>query len=118
MSEIDNEQTYDAKQMNEEIAAGEQQAPHANVEADYEASKKFSQSELDRRGEGAEAAAKATAPEHELPQPEEPQHSAPVTGDPADYRAMAKDVGHQSESGSNVTDDLVKRAIDKGQPAQ
>jgi hypothetical protein len=118
MSEIDNEQTYDAKQMTEEIAAGEQQSPKVNVEADYEASKKFSQSELDRRGEGAEAAAKATAPEHELPQPEEPKHAAPVTGDPADYREMAKDVGHQSEAGGKVSDDLVKQAIEKGQPAQ
>lgn len=118
MSEIDNDaQTYDAKQVTEEIATGEQQAPSVNVEADYEASKKFSASELDKRGQGAEAAAAATAPEHELPQPEEPQRSAAVTGDPSNYREMAKEVGHQSTSG-NVSDDLVQKAIEKGQPAQ
>jgi hypothetical protein len=119
MSEINNDaQNYDAKQAVEEIATGEQKAPSVNVEADYEASKQFSASELDKRGQGAEAAAAATAPEHELPQPEEPQHPAAVTGDPSDYREMAKDVGHKSEAGGNVTDDLVQKAIEKGQPAQ
>jgi len=87
----DLNQPYDAQQLIEEIAEGEQKAPSVNVEADYEASKAYSVSEIDQTGEGAEAAKAATAPQYELSQPEETQTEAQPTGDPADYIEMAKE---------------------------
>lgn len=111
-------QTYDAQQMAEEIAKGEQKAPKVDVEADYEAAQEFSVSEVDRTGEGESLAADAVAPQHQVPQAEAPKLTTEPTGDPDQYREMAKEVGHQANAPSTVSDELVQKALEKGQPAQ
>lgn len=110
-------QNFDAKQAVEEIAAGEQKAPKVDVEADYEASKEYSVSDVDRSAQGAEEAAAATAPEHELHQPEATKTVAEPTGDPADYREMAQELRPEAAN-TGDSHDLIQKAIEKGQPGQ
>jgi len=88
-------QTYDAQVLTEEIAAGEEKAPKINVEADYEASKQYSQSEVDQTEMGAELAKAATAPQFEVTQADSPNPSAAPTGDPTEFLEMAKEINPQ-----------------------
>jgi hypothetical protein len=97
---LDNSQPYDAQQAVQEIAEGEKKAPKVDVAADYKASKEFSVSEIDKTGEGAKAAEAATAPQYELPEPEETSFEAKPTGDPAEFMDMAKEVNPFSEKTS------------------
>lgn len=83
---------YDAQQIAEEIETGEVKAPKVDVAADYEASKEFSVSEIDRTSEGEKAAEAATAPKFQLNQPEETRSEAQPTGNPAEFMEMAKEV--------------------------
>lgn len=108
-------QNFDAKQLTEEIQTGEQKAPKVNVEADYEASKEYSVSDIDRSGEGAKAANEATAPEHKMPEAKATETHAESTGDPAEFKNMAHDL--RPDAASN-RDDLVQKAFQKGQPGQ
>lgn len=110
---------FDAKQMVEEIGTGEVEAPTANVEADYEASKQFSTSAIDDNEEGAKAAAAATAPQLDIPERDESlshvdSTGLDSTGNPESYKQMAKDVSPASEGTGNVSDDLVQKALEKG----
>lgn len=108
--------TQDAQLAAEEILTGDRPAPGIDVEADYEASKAFSVSEIDRTEAGAEAAAAATAPQQEMPQVEETRTVAEPTGDPSDYRDMAKDVNQSPTNAvTSVDDDLLQKALEKGQ---
>ena len=110
-----NSQTFDAQQINENVEAGAQQLPTVDVSADYEASKEFSVSDIDRTGAGAEAAAAATAPKLPIPAPKEIAKPADTSGNPADFRSMAQEVNPASTP-DNVTDDLIDKAIDLGTP--
>ena len=76
----------------ENMAEGTEKTPEVDVDADYEASKAFSVSDVDKSGAGAEAAAAATAPQRETPAPPDMSDSPHTTGNPDDYREMAKDV--------------------------
>ncbi|MBD2432845.1 MULTISPECIES: hypothetical protein [Fischerella] len=107
--------TEDAKLAAEEIASGEAKAPSVDMEADYQAAQQFSVSEVDRTGEGAKAAQDATAPEYQMPEPEEKKTEAQPTGDPADFQAMAQEIGSSNQAVTNVSDDLVQEALKKGQ---
>lgn len=78
--------TYDAQQLTEDITAGEEKSPQVNVEADYERSKQFDVSEIDRTGAGAAAADAATSTSKQTTTSEAEE------GDPADFLKMAKDV--------------------------
>lgn len=119
MPEINTEsQTYDAQQMSQEIATGDREAPKVDVSADYEAAQEFSTSSIDQTEEGAKAAEAATAPQFEIPEPEETEFVAEPTGDPSDYLEMAKDISPGAGATGNVDDDLVKKAIELGQPGQ
>jgi hypothetical protein len=71
---------YDAEQLVEEIAAGEEKSPNVSVEADYERSKQFDVADIDRTEEGAQAAAEVSS------------ESSAATGDPNAFRKMAKEV--------------------------
>jgi hypothetical protein len=113
--EANNSQTFDAQQITESAEAGEQKLPTVDVSADYEASKEFSVSEVDRTSAGAKAAAAATKPQFDIPAPKDIPMSANSSGKPDDFRAMAKEVKPAGTSG-NVTDDLVKKAHDLGTP--
>ncbi|MEG4349346.1 hypothetical protein QUA70_21180 [Microcoleus sp. LAD1_D5] len=119
MSEINTEpnntENFDAAQITESAQAGEQKLPTVDVSADYEASKEFSVSEIDRTGAGAEAAAAATAPKFAIPAPKDIPLPADSSGNPADFRSMAQDITPAGIPG-NVTDDLIQKAIDLGTP--
>lgn len=114
-TESNNSQTFDAQQIAESVEAGEQKLPKVDVSADYEASKEFSVSEIDRTGAGAVAAATATAPKFAIPAPQEIKPPANSTGKPEDFRAMAKEM-HPEGTPGEVTDDLVQKAIEMGTP--
>lgn len=77
--------SYDAEQLVEEIAAGEEKAPQVNVEADYERSKQFDVAEIDRSEEGSQAAAEVSS------------ESGATTGDPNAFRNMAKEVNKPTD---------------------
>lgn len=111
-------QNQDAELVAQSIAAGEEQAPVIDVEADYEAAQQFSVSEVDRTGAGAEEAEAATAPQFEVSEPEETTTKAQPTGNPDDFLAMASDAASTTEDVSNVSDDLLKKAFDMGKPGQ
>lgn len=66
---------FDAERLEEEIETGEVKAPEVNVEADYERSKEFAVSEIDR-----DAEASTTAQEHQL------------VGEQAKFKQMAREV--------------------------
>jgi hypothetical protein len=109
--------TQDAQLAAENMASGQEKTPQVDFEADYQAAQKLSVSDIDRTSEGAKAAAEATAPKQELPTPDETNTTAKQTGNPDDYIDMAKDVNaSKTESVTEVSDDLVKKAIEKGQP--
>jgi len=59
--------TQDAQLAAEDIVSGKEKAPAVDVAGDYEASKQYSVSEIDRSGAGAEAAEKVTAPDFNVP---------------------------------------------------
>lgn len=84
--------TQDAQLAAENMTSGQEKAPTVDVEGDYEASKQFSVSDIDRTGEGAKAAEAATAPDLQVAKPEETKTEAKPTGNPDDYKEMAKDV--------------------------
>jgi predicted lipid-binding transport protein (Tim44 family) len=92
VADLNNSRPYDSQQIAEAIDKGEVKAPQVDVAADYEASKEFSVSEIDRTEEGAKAAEAATAPKFELKQPEETHSEAKPTGDPTEFIEMAKEL--------------------------
>ncbi|MFB2938497.1 hypothetical protein ACE1B6_24885 [Aerosakkonemataceae cyanobacterium BLCC-F154] len=110
--------THDAQLAAENMAKGNEQTPAVDTEADYEASKAFSVSEIDRTGEGAQAAAKATAPNLEVPKPQESAPKAEATGNPDDYLDMARDVHPADREAKNVDDEIVQKAMKKGEAAK
>lgn len=120
MSELDTEnQTHDAQLAAEEVASGERPEPKINVSADYEAAQEFSTSSIDDTEAGEKAAEEATAPQFEVHRPEEveiPTSTLDSTGDPNDFKDLAKEVNPMSGTAGNVDDDLVKKAIELGKP--
>lgn len=109
--------THDAQLAAENMASGEEKLQKVDFDADYAAAQQFSVSEIDRTSEGAKAAEAATAPKLEVPEAEDRKTEAQPTGNPDDYLDLAKEVGGPSTEGvSNVSDDLVQQAIEKGQP--
>lgn len=107
--------TQDAQLAGESMLSGQEKTQTVDYDADYEASKQFSVSEVDRSGEGAELAETVTAPDFEVHEAEETKIAAEPTGNPDDYREMAKDVGSTNEA-PNDSDDLVEKALDMGKP--
>ncbi|WP_066379971.1 hypothetical protein [Anabaena sp. CA = ATCC 33047] len=109
--------THDAKLAAERIASGAEKTPMVDYEADYAAAQELSVSEIDRTGEGANAAKAATQSKYEIPQPEETTTPAQATGNPDDYLELAKEVGaSKDEAVTSVNDDLVQKALKKGKP--
>ena len=108
--------THDAQLAAESIASGEEKAPKVDFDADYATAQQFSVSEVDRTGEGAAAAEAATAPKYQISKPEETITQAQSTGNPDDFLELAKEVGNSKTEGvTNVSDDLVKQALEKGE---
>lgn len=108
--------THDAQLAAENIAAGEEKVPTVDFEADYAAAQQFSASGIDSTGEGAKAAEAATASKQKVSKPQEVRIEAQATGNPDDYADMAKDVaGSRNEGVASVDDDLIQKALEKGQ---
>lgn len=113
---VNEASTHDAQLAAQNIAAGEEKAPKVDFDADYAAAQQFSVSEIDRTDEGAKAAEAATASKQQVSQPQEVRTQAQATGNPDDYAEMAKDVGGSKTEGvTSIDDDLVKKALEKGQ---
>lgn len=110
--------THDAQLAAENMTSGNEEMPAVDTDADYEASKAFSVSEIDRTGEGAQAAAKATAPNLEVPKPQETKSQAESTSNPDDYLNMARDVHPSDREAKNVDDEIVQKAMKKGEAAK
>ncbi|MEH2265673.1 hypothetical protein [Nostoc sp.] len=109
--------THDAQLAADSIASGEEEAPKVNFDADYAAAQKFSVSEVDRTGKGAAAAEAATAPQYQISTPQETKTQSQSTGNPDDYLELAKEVGNSKTEGvASVSDELVQKALEKGQP--
>lgn len=79
-------QPEDVKQQVEEAEKDQDNEPKVfvNVAADYEASKNYSVSEVDKAGGDQASATQSPSTETQL--------EAKSTGNPEDYRSMAKDV--------------------------
>lgn len=108
--------TQDAQLAAESIASGEEKAPTVDFDADYAAAQKFSVSEVDRTGKGGAAAESATAPKYQTSKPQETKPQTQSTGNPDDFLESAKEVGNsQTGDATNVSDDLVKQALEKGE---
>ncbi|WP_375511909.1 hypothetical protein [uncultured Nostoc sp.] len=108
--------TQDAQLAAESIASGEERAPTVDFDADYAAAQQFSVSEVDRTGEGAAAADAATAPQYQISKPQETTTQSQSTGNPDDFLELAGEVGNSENQGvTNVSDDLVKQALEKGE---
>lgn len=118
VSSADASPNHDAQLAQEAISEGDEKTADVNVAADYEASKEFSVSSIDKTGEGEAAAAAATAHQRDMPAAESSQTVAQPTGKPEDYVGMAKEVGHAPAGKSEVSDDLVEHAIEMSQPAE
>ncbi|MEG4076296.1 hypothetical protein QUA30_27165 [Microcoleus sp. Pol14C2] len=115
-TEVNNTENFDAQQITENAEAGEQKLPTVDVSADYEASKEFSVSDIDRTGAGAQAAAAATAPKFPIPAAQDNSAKpADKSGNPNDFRSMAQEIKPAGTPGE-VTDDLMQKAIDLGTP--
>ncbi len=106
--------TQDAQLAAENMTEGKEKMPSIDVESDYAAAQQFSVSDIDRTDEGAEAANKATANNFATTTQSETKTENMSTGDPNDYMDMAKDVGATGAVG-NVDDDLMQKALEKGQ---
>ncbi|MHC5676024.1 hypothetical protein [Nostoc sp.] len=108
--------THEAQLAAESIASGEEKAPKVDFDADYAAAQQFSVSEVDRTGKGAAVAEAATAPQYKTSKPEETKTQSQSTGNPDEYLELAKEVGNSSTQGvTNVSDDLIKQALEKGE---
>lgn len=96
MAELKQNSDFDAEQMNEDIEAGEMKRPEVNVESDYEKSKEYAVSDIDRSDAGSDAAQQATSPKMTMPDASSETKSEPgSTSNPDDYRDMAKEVNRQ-----------------------
>lgn len=110
--------TQDAQLAAEGMIEGKEKMPTVDVDADYAAAQQFSVSDIDRTSEGAEAAEKATANDFATTTQSGNKTETMPTGDPNDYMDMAKDVGAPTSAAGNVDDDLMQKAIEKGQPGK
>lgn len=109
--------TQDAQLAAESMAEGKEKMQTVDFDADYTAAQQFSVSDVDRTDEGEKAAEAATAPQFQVSNSEETKLETKETGEPSDYMDMAKDVAG-TESVGNVSDDLMQKALEKGQPGK
>lgn len=118
--DLTQDQPQEAQLAAENMASGQEKTQVVDFDADYEASKQFSVSDIDRSGEGAQAAEAATKSQFKVPETEETKTETQSTGNPDDYLGMAKeieeDVDSTNEDPTQVSDDLVKKALEKGEP--
>ncbi|HEY9694089.1 MAG TPA: hypothetical protein V6D15_17950 [Oculatellaceae cyanobacterium] len=110
--------THEAQLAAENMATGVEEVPNVDIEGDYEASKAYSVSDVDRSSAGEVAAESATASNFEISQPEETTSQAQPTGNPNEFRDMAHDVNRRTEEPSASSDNLIDKAIEMGKPGK
>ncbi|MDF0556769.1 hypothetical protein [Kamptonema sp. UHCC 0994] len=115
-TELTNKQTFDAQQIAEDVASGEKKIPQVDVSADYEASKEFSVSEVDRTGAGTQAAATATAAKFDISAPKDTKLKTQSSGNQDEFISMVKEINPEPEEVGAVSDELLQKALDKGTP--
>jgi TRAP-type C4-dicarboxylate transport system substrate-binding protein len=108
---LDTEQNLDAELLKEAIAQGETEGISVDLDADYEAAQSISTSTVTPK-----AAAELVAPERPVASPDDVKLTSISTSDSVDYAEMAKDVSPTTTSTGEVTDDLVAKALEMGQP--
>lgn len=107
----ENTENFDAEVVKEAISEGDQKAPEVDVASDYDAAKKMSTGIVD-----AETAEELVKPQFEVSSPDSVVTGTESKGTSANYTEMAKEVSPTPGGASNVTDDLVEKAISKGKP--
>ncbi|HLO50676.1 MAG TPA: hypothetical protein VK211_19840 [Kamptonema sp.] len=115
-TELTNNQNFDAQQIAEDVESGEKKLTKVDVSADYEASKEFSVSEIDRTGAGAQAAVTATAPKFDIPAAKDTELKTQPSGNRDEFLSMAKEMNQQAGEVGAISDELLQKAIDKGTP--
>lgn len=106
-------QDYDAEEMKTAISEGEEQAPESvNVSADYEASKQMSTGRMSQQ-----EAEKSVAPDLRVKSADQVSVSTSSANQSPDYMDMARDVNPSGAGAGNVTDELVEKALEKGEAA-
>jgi hypothetical protein len=111
--------THDAELIAENIEEGIEKPPTVNIDADYDAAQQLSVNPNAQTEQGAKALQETLAPNFKVPEPEEKELGTQVTGTPEDYMKMASEISSLPEdTGSNVSDDLVKKALEMGKPGQ
>ncbi|WP_414527459.1 hypothetical protein [Nodularia chucula] len=112
---VNQASTHDAQLAADNMASGAEKTPKVDFESDYAAAQQFSVSEIDRTNAGVTA----TAPEKKVSEVKETKTEAQSTGNPQDYLEMAKEVGgSRTEAVTNVSDELVEKALKKGKSKQ
>lgn len=108
----ENTENFDAEVVKEAIAEGDEKAPEVDVAADYAMAQQMSSGFVD-----AELAEELVKPQFEVAQPEAVVTGAEIGSGTSDYLEMAKDI-NPAPTGEvgKVTDDLMEKAIAKGQP--
>jgi hypothetical protein len=111
--------THDAELIAENIEEGIEKAPSVDFDADYDAAQQLSVNTNAQTAKGAKALQETLAPNFKVPEPEEKEVETQVTGNPEDYMKMASEISSLPEdTGSNVSDELVKKALEMGKPGQ
>lgn len=104
-------QDYDAEEMKAAIVEGEEKAPESvNVSADYEASKQMSTGRMSQQ-----EAEKSVAPDLRVKSADQVSVSTSSANQSPDYMNMAREVNPTAAGAGNVTDDLVEKALEKGE---
>lgn len=110
VDENDTTQNMDAEMLKEAIAEGDTKGLSVDVGADYAAAQDMSTGSV-----GAAEAEAIVSSDFEVSTPAEVAVPTMSANDQIDYANMAKDINPTGGAG-NVTDDLVKKALDLGKP--
>jgi hypothetical protein len=110
VDETNTTQNLDAEMLKEAINEGDTKEISVDVGADYAAAQDMSTGSVN----AAEAEA-IVAPDFEVSTPAQVAVPTMSANDQIDYTDMAKDINPTGGAG-NVTDDLVKKALDLGTP--
>jgi hypothetical protein len=91
----DENVTFDAQQLAEEIETGEQNEPKINVESDYERSKKFATSDVDPAEVSNPSIVKPQGTLSDQPDESLNSTESDLTSNPDSFRDLARDANPQ-----------------------
>lgn len=91
MATTDENVTFDAQQLAEEIKSGEQDKPNVDVASDYEKSKQFATSDVDPDEAANPSIVEPLGTLSENPDESIAPSESDLTSDPDSFRELAKD---------------------------